>query len=114
MCFENFRKTSYVASFVLIIIATFSMVTIYHSSNKLSKGWLLHNLTGMVFFQMFGAVFTITYATLVIRASMKYGKTKELFNMPIAKLILLSLVLLYPLGLNVQILHQKQKYISKI
>ena len=105
MCFKDFRKTSYVASFVIVLIATFSMVTIYHSSNKLSKGWLLHNMVGMVFFQMFGAVYTMAYATLAIRASMTYSKKKELFTMTNAKLMLLSGLLLYPLGLNVKILH---------
>ena len=58
---------------------------------------------------MFGAAYTVAYATLAIRASMKYGKTKELFNMTNAKLILLSAILLYPLGLNVQILQQKHE-----
>ena len=86
------------------MISAGALVGIYYIANKMSKGWMLHNAAAQVFFQIFGAIYTISYVTLTIRASMKYSKTKELFTMTNAKLMILSALMLYPLGKQVEVL----------
>jgi hypothetical protein len=98
-CCGDIRKTSYIASFFLVIISAGAMVGIYYLVNKMSKGWMLHSDASHVFFQIFGAMYTICYVALIIRASMKYSRTKELFTLTNAKLMILSGLLLYPMGL---------------
>ena len=60
-----------------------------------------------VTFKLFAAVFAFSYAILAGRAASKYGRNKELFSFTNAKLILMSVVLWYPLGLQVNILNKK-------
>jgi hypothetical protein len=106
MC-KDFRKTTYIICFVLVLVSTSFLIGFYHLVNNLSNGWLLNQNALTVMFKIFAAMFTFCYTVLAVRATSKFMQNRELFCMTNFKLVLLSVILLMPLAYEVDLLNKK-------
>ena len=72
MC-KDFRKTTYIICFMLVLVSTAFLIGFYHLVNNLSDGWLLNQTASTIMFQLFASVLTISYFVLAVRAAYQFS-----------------------------------------
>lgn len=95
---KDLRSCVFNVSLAMVIVATIGMVTVNIGMNTASDGFYLAQSKLRFLYLIFILMFLVFYTTLVVFALTKYSLKRKMCTFTNIKIIVLSIVLLYPLS----------------
>ena len=112
--FKDLRQLIYVASIVVVIISVGGMIGMQYLMEKWTNGFFLGQGNIRFLFKIFLALFLVFYCLLVTTALLKYVAKRRLCTKTNWKIVILSVLAIYPLSWKAKDTRETRSYIKSL